>query len=91
MPEQFSQPPDRSCINFVNCVADSKSVKIRGKIYQTLSVKSTQYAEISQTRFAKSAKRFALSWSRCVTLLTIDGLEERRIYEIGAADNSGTY
>ena len=61
-----------------------------GKIHQTLSVKSTEQAEISQTRSAKLAKRFALGWSRCVTLLTTDDLEERRIYWIEAVDNGWT-
>ena len=61
------------------------------KIHQTLSVKSTKHAEISQTLSAKLAKRFALGWSCYVTLLTIDIPEERRIYEIEASDNGEAY
>ncbi len=42
---------------------------------------------IVQTLSAELVKRFPLGWSHYVILLTIDNPEERRFYEIEAADN----
>ena len=43
--------------------------------------------KIVQTLSTELSKRFTLSWSHYVTLLSIDNPEERRFYEIEAAQN----
>ena len=71
-------------------------------IRQTASVKSGQPSEIQQPPSVESlapsltgvvpsvtklAERFALGWSHCVTLLSIDNADARRFYEIEAVAN----
>ena len=43
--------------------------------------------EVPQTLFAALAKRFRMSWSHYVALLTIDDIHERQFYEIEASQN----
>ena len=52
-----------------------------------LQLADPEMLEIVQTLSAELVKRFSLGWSHYVTLLTIDNSEERRFYELEAADN----
>ena len=57
-----------------------------GRIQQTMSVES--FNLISETMPEQFASCFKLGWSHYVTLLTISSAEERRFYEIEAAQGS---
>lgn len=57
-----------------------------GRIRQTMSVES--FNLISETMPEQFASCFKLGWSHYVTLLTISSAEERRFYEIEAAQGS---
>ena len=76
-----------------------KFYRYYSEILQTLSAKSQPtlsrifpvpamgLLKIVQTLSTELSKRFTLSWSHYVTLLSIDNPEERRFYEIEAAQN----
>jgi len=61
-----------------------------GEIQQAAPVES-ELSEILQAMTAKLAERFILGWTHYVTLLTIKNVEERRFYEIEAAENGWGY
>jgi len=61
-----------------------------GKIQQALPVES-ELPEILQAMTAKLCDRFILGWTHYVTLLTVKNTEERRFYEIEAAENGWGY
>jgi predicted nuclease of restriction endonuclease-like (RecB) superfamily len=64
------------------------------KIQQALPVESFSLAqdrEILQTVTAELRGRFVLGWTHYVTLLTIKNSDERRFYELEAADNGWGY
>lgn len=60
--------------------------KLDGRIQQTMSVEF--FNLISETMPEQFASCFKLGWSHYVTLLTISSAEERRFYEIEAAQGS---
>ncbi len=71
--------------------SETPSLIFSPEISETLSRKSSTRLEpskIQQTLSAELLQRFTLSWSHYVSLLSIDQPEERRFYEIEAAENS---
>lgn len=61
------------------------------KIRQAAPDQSQETRACLQEIMAKLSARFVLGWTHYVTLLTVKNSEERRFYEIEAAENGWGY
>lgn len=89
--------PDQSSISTINWEKITQSVSAQSlnadiqKIRQAAPDQSQETRTYLQEIMAKLSVRFVLGWTHYVTLLAVKNSEERRFYEIEAAENGWGY
>ncbi|MGQ3684843.1 MAG: PDDEXK nuclease domain-containing protein [Candidatus Loosdrechtia sp.] len=89
--------PDQSSIDTINWEKITQTMSAQSLNADTQKIRQAAPDQSQETRaylqeiMAKLSARFVLGWTHYVTLLTVKNSEERRFYEIEAAENGWGY